>query len=105
MGERQRRNLWTLLPWRGAVARGGGASAITQGDGAGDDLLHPGELLVSGRSLGRLLARLDLAQHRTRPPPPRQCRRPEDRRGRGTIVGTRWRSGTPLPAAARAVRL
>src|SRR3954447_26583401 len=103
MGERQCRHLRAVLSWCGAVARRRRASAITQGDGGGDDLLHPGELLVPRWRAGRVLARLGLAQLPTRPPPPRQCRRPEDRRGRGTIVGTRWRSGTPLPAAARAV--
>src|SRR4051812_49664178 len=105
MGERQRRNLWTLLPRRGAVACGGGASPVAQSDGAGDDLLHAGDLLVSGRGMGRVLARLDLVQHRARSPPPSQRRRTEDRRGRGPLMGTRWRSGTPLPAAARAARL
>src|SRR4051812_43833972 len=100
MGERQRRNLWTLLPWRGAVARGGGASPVAQGDGARDDLLHPGELLVSGRSLGRLLARLDLAQYCAGPPPPSQRPRSEDRRGGGTILGAgRPQSTHPFPPA------
>src|SRR3954454_24250402 len=104
MGERQRRNLWTLLPWRGAVAGRGGASAVAQGDGARNDLLHSGDLLVSGRSVGRILAGLDLAQHCARAAPPSQRLRPEDRRGGGTIVGAGWSSGASRSSVAPVAR-
>ena len=90
------------LPRRGAVARRGRAPAVAQGDGAGDDLLDAGELLVLGRRVGRLLARLDLAQHRAGPPPPARRRRTRDRR-RGRAAWDTGRSrGATIPADARA---
>ena len=59
------------------------------GDGAGDDLRHADALLVHGRGLGRVVAGLDLAQHRARPAPAGRRARSADRRRGARCRGSR----------------
>ena len=73
-----------------------------QGDGARDDLRDPGKLLVFRRRLGRLVARLDLVEHRARPAAPaRPHRAPQPSGGRRGMGARRWPRPPAPPDAQR----
>ena len=103
--QRRRGDLRPLLSRRGAVAGGGGASAVTEGDGAGHDLCDSGELLVLGRRVGWLVARLDLVEHRARPAPADRRGGAAHGRGGGGRVGARGARRQAAPPAPHASRL
>jgi hypothetical protein len=52
------------LSYPGAVAGGGGNSAALESHGSGDDVFHPAEFLLFGWRIRRLVAGLDVVQHR-----------------------------------------
>ena len=63
------------------------APAVAPGDGPRHDVLDARDLLVLGRRVGQLPARLDLAQHRARSAPPARPGGAANRRGRRPVLG------------------
>ena len=95
----QHRHLRPVVPRRGPVAGRDRVAAAPRRDGAGDDLRYADALLVHGRGLGRVMAGLDLAQHRPRPAPPGRHARAADRRAGARGVEGRGRDGAGRAAA------
>src|SRR3989338_5115597 len=102
--ERRGGHLRAVLSRRGAVAGRQRAPAAPEGDGAGDDLLLPAQLLLLRRRLRPLVDRLDLEQHRPPHPPPPEPARPEDLRRSPRRMGSPPRPPARPPAPAGASR-
>src|SRR5216683_3577673 len=87
-----------------AMAGCGGESSALKGDGAGDDVLHPAKFLLFRRRVRRVVAGLDVVQHRSGFAPKEKSGRPTNtRRGCGRVED-RTRAAAEFSAAARRAR-
>src|SRR5712671_5800616 len=104
MVRRKRGHLRPLLSWRGAVARRRGKSAAPESYGAGDDVFHAAQFLLLRRRVRRLVARMDLEQHRARYSETQEsCRAANSRRNCGNVEARASAHGN-VSAAARLAR-